>query len=147
MAAVRRLGPADAAVFQSLRLAGLEEAPAAFGASLDDERDLTLAEVADRLVRSRVFGAFDGDDLAGVAAWHRLAGARVQHRGALWGMYVRPDARHAGVGSALLAAVIADARPEVEQVHLKWIQHCLTRDDDLTRLLLNGQRTNKRRHL
>jgi ribosomal protein S18 acetylase RimI-like enzyme len=40
------------------------------------------------------------------------------HRGRLGGMYVRPGYRSAGAATALVEAVLAHARPLVEQVHL-----------------------------
>lgn len=118
MAEIRRLGPTDAAVYQALRLEALERHPEAFGASLADERRKTPEEVADRLARSVVFGAFEEAELAGSAGWYRLAGDKVAHRGALWGVYVRPASRGRGLGRALVEAVLDDARGTVEQMHL-----------------------------
>ena len=40
------------------------------------------------------------------------------HKGLLWGMYVHPDARGAGVARRLVEAVIAHARPHVELIQL-----------------------------
>jgi GNAT superfamily N-acetyltransferase len=67
-----------------------------------------------------VFGHFDGGDLAGMVGVMRDAKAKRRHTATIWGMYVAPPARHAGVGRALLEAAIACARrwPGVEQLHL-----------------------------
>jgi ribosomal protein S18 acetylase RimI-like enzyme len=42
----------------------------------------------------------------------------LRHKGFIWGMYVRPEARGAGVGRALLQAAIAHATGRVEQLKL-----------------------------
>jgi ribosomal protein S18 acetylase RimI-like enzyme len=115
---IRRLAADDAAVYCDIRLEALERHPDAFGASLDDERDMTPDDVADRLARSTVFGAFDDGALVGVAGWYRLSGDKLGHRGALWGMYVRPGARGKGLGAALVRRVLDDARGQVAQLHL-----------------------------
>ncbi len=41
------------------------------------------------------------------------------HKGTLWGMYVRPAARQAGVGRRLVEAVIDHARTRVELIDLR----------------------------
>lgn len=46
---IRLLTPNDAEAFHALRLEGLLEAPAAFGSSFEEERDLPLATIAGRL--------------------------------------------------------------------------------------------------
>ena len=57
-----------------------------------------LAFFAARLAASAVFGAFRGADLVGVAGFFVQPGPKHAHKGMLWGMYVRPQARGAGIG-------------------------------------------------
>ena len=99
----------DAALYQEIRLEALEGHLESFGARLEDESSKALDEVGQRLDRSAVFGVFDGDVLAGVAGWYAMPGAKQAHRGALWGMYVRPGHRHRGIGKMLVDQVIDDA--------------------------------------
>jgi ribosomal protein S18 acetylase RimI-like enzyme len=40
-----------------------------------------------------------------------------RHKGVLFGVYVCPDTRRAGLGEALVSAVIEHARARVEQLH------------------------------
>jgi ribosomal protein S18 acetylase RimI-like enzyme len=115
---IRRLSCDDALAYRALRLESLERHPDAFGASLDDERQMSGDDMIDRLARSTVFGAFDAEGLAGTAGWYRMTGDKLSHRGALWGMYVRPRARRRGLGEALVHHVLDDARGNVEQIHL-----------------------------
>ena len=71
-----------------------------------------LGFFADRLARNAVFGAFQGEALVGVAGFYGLDGPKTRHKGTLWGMYVKPDARGRGVAEALIEGVIVQARRE-----------------------------------
>ena len=120
---VRLLDPADAAAFQALRLAGLQECPSAFASSFAEEAGLPLEQVAERLARregSAVFGAWDGDRLAGILGIHRESMLKLAHKANLWGMYVASSARRSGVGRALVDHALAYAGTElrVRQVNL-----------------------------
>ena len=54
----------------------------------------------------------------GIAGFRIHEGEKERHKGLLWGMYVRPDARKAGVGRQLVEAVIDHARDRVEVMQL-----------------------------
>jgi len=102
---LRRLQPADAALFLAVRLRGLREAPTAFGSSYEEERDRPVAEVAERMTRdtdSFILGAFQQDALIGTLGMHRESALKRRHKLILWGMYVLPEARRAGVGRKLV---------------------------------------------
>jgi len=110
---VRRLTPEDAEAFRALRLAGLEESPAAFGSSPDVESEHDLELIRARLAPGQddaTFGAFGGDALVGVVGLHRPTHTKGLHRGQVWGMYVAPAHRRAGAGRALVEALVAYAR-------------------------------------
>ena len=110
---IRVLLPEDAPAFQTLRLQALSEDPVAFAASFEEERDTPLATVAERLLPLRdraIVGAFDGDRLVGLAAWHRDEMRKLQHQGFIWGVFVAPTHRGHGLARRLLEAVIALAR-------------------------------------
>jgi len=111
------LASKDAAAFRQLRLDGLERHPEAFAASYEEEAALPLAEIARRLAEAPVLGAFVDGRLAGMAGLRIPGPAKKRHKGVLWGVYVCPDVRRAGLGTALVGAVIAQARGRVEQLH------------------------------
>lgn len=115
---VRLLTAADAPLFREIRLEALQRSPEAFGSTLEHERTQSLAQFEDVLARADVFGAFDGNDLAGMAGFRRQAGDKQAHKGLLWGMYVRPPARGTGAAQLLVEAVLRHARERVELVQL-----------------------------
>lgn len=63
-------------------------------------------------------GWTDGSPLLGVAGLRVNSAAKLRHKGVLWGMYVRPDARGTGLAARLVAGIIKQARPLVEEICL-----------------------------
>ena len=93
-AGIRRLAAGDAAKFRHLRLRALREHPEAFTSSHDEDEKLTHAETQPRLQseEQRFWGAFDADQLCGIAGLQREQRARNRHKATLVGMYVAPEA-------------------------------------------------------
>ncbi|HEY8064188.1 MAG TPA: GNAT family N-acetyltransferase [Methylosinus sp.] len=115
---IRRLTPADAAEFHALRQEGFRLNEREFRFAPEDEAHLTTADVAARLTREFVVGAFDGGTLVGVAGLACLSGAKTKHKALLWGMYLRERHRGEGGADALMAALIEQARGACEIVTL-----------------------------
>ena len=106
---IRRLTPADAAGFRRVRLEGFTANPDLFRIAAEEEAGMSVEDFAARLEREYVAGGFVGGELQGIGGLTRFAGARLDHRALLWGMYVRPAARGAGVGDAIVAALLDEA--------------------------------------
>jgi ribosomal protein S18 acetylase RimI-like enzyme len=103
---IRALAPADAAAFQALRLRALQECPAAFASSYEEEVGTPLAKFEARLqprAGSAVFGAFRDSGLCALVGIQRESGAKLAHKSFLWGVYVAPEVRGAGLGTRLVA--------------------------------------------
>jgi RimJ/RimL family protein N-acetyltransferase len=120
---IRRLDPADVTAYRALRLEGLREAPTAFAASHDEEAAFPLSVHEGWLAAPPdrgTLGAFDGEDLVGIATLGRESRARLAHKAHILGMYVRADRRRRGIGAALLARAIALARtsPAIRQINV-----------------------------
>lgn len=116
---IRLLMPRDAEAFRSLRLEGLRTAPAAFGASLAEEAPKPLCWFGERLEQAAVFAAEAPDGrLQGLLGFQRDRMLKRRHIGHVWGLFVRDAARGQGLGTGLLAAVIAHARGRVDVLHL-----------------------------
>ncbi|MBZ9936736.1 GNAT family N-acetyltransferase [Mesorhizobium sp. BR1-1-16] len=112
---LRQLAAADAEAFRELRLAGLANAPTAFGASPAQEAAVPIDTLRARLDASpnAVFGAFVEGRLVGVAGFFRHEGEKHRHRGVLWGVYVDPASRGGGIARRLVEAVIDHASRHV----------------------------------
>ncbi len=115
---LRRLGPEDAASYREIRLEALSESPHAFSSTFESERDRPLDRFAARLADDLVLGAFSGPQLVGVAGFYMQPKPKHRHKGMLWGMYVRPEHRAAGIGRMLVEAIIRHARQRVELLQL-----------------------------
>jgi ribosomal protein S18 acetylase RimI-like enzyme len=117
---LRRLVEADAIAFREIQLEGLRLHPAAFGASFDDENTQSLSFFERRIMENPIFGGYLGDStLVGVAGLIIPSGAKLRHKGILWGMYVRAAARGIGLARALVDAVLDHARGIVDEIKLE----------------------------
>src|SRR3954447_8614466 len=117
---LRRLGAAGGPAYRELRLQGLRDHPEAFGAAWEEESLRPPDWFAERLERHAVFAGSSAGNraLAGVAGLLVPEGAKLRHKGVLWGMFVRPEARGAGLGRELVARVMSHAAEIVEEVRL-----------------------------
>jgi len=97
---VRQLVAADAAAFRALRLLGLEESPEAFGSSYGSEKDRSVESFARSIADGHITGGFAGDRLVAVAGFYVMAQEKAAHRGAVWGVYVHPEARGQGAADS-----------------------------------------------
>ena len=115
----RLLQPEDARAWRALRLHGVAHCPEAFGSSLAEERDQPLSTMAERLRVSPGFAVADSTgDFIGTVGLGFTRSEKLRHKGFIWGMYVLPSARRAGLGRALLEAAIAHATGRVEELRL-----------------------------
>jgi ribosomal protein S18 acetylase RimI-like enzyme len=115
---IRLLAAIDAARFREIRLEGLEQNPEAFGSTFGRESDKPLQWFEERIAQTAIFGAFLADELLGIAGFMAEDGPKHRHKGILWGMFVRMNARNAGLGRRLIEAVISHASERVEQLKL-----------------------------
>jgi RimJ/RimL family protein N-acetyltransferase len=115
---IRRLAPSEGAAYREIRLEALRSSPEAFGSTFEAESVRPLAHFSERVTHCPVFGAFRGEEIVGMAGFLRREGLKDAHKGYLWGMYVQPGARNAGVGRKLAEAVMDYARQNVEIVQL-----------------------------
>lgn len=126
---VRRVGPQDWKVLRELRLSALIDAPAAFESTYEGEQGRPEEQWRQWLTRptgTMVVAWLDGEP-AGLAGGYVEAAGHVE----LVSMWVRPEARGQGVGSALVDEVVQWARErDVPDVRL-WV----TRGNDVAEQL------------
>ncbi len=118
---IRRLTEAsagDAVLYRDIRLEALRTNPEAFGSTFEIEDAQPLTWFSAGLASSTLLGAFRDAQLLAIAGFAIQQGPKKAHKGFIWGMYVRPDARRAGIGRRLIEAILDLARHHVELVQL-----------------------------
>jgi len=119
---IRRLQVEDVEDYRAIRLASLRTEPESFGALYEVEANLPAEIFRERLASGIVLGAYAGGRVVGVAGFRRESSAKEHHKGTVFGVYVQLEARGQGVAAALIAGIIAAARPIVEQLILSVMQ-------------------------
>lgn len=112
MITIRLLDAADAAPFQSLRLAAIRTSPTSFLPTEDEVAAVPVETFAAQIMPTHtqaVFGAFDGETLIGSTGVRRDAHAKVAHKATIWGVYVDAAYRGRGIAQSLLGHAIAHA--------------------------------------
>jgi ribosomal protein S18 acetylase RimI-like enzyme len=123
---IRFLTELDLKAYSALRLHSLQESPASFGSSFEQESKFSPQEFAARIrphgdPANGLFGAFtSSNQLAGTIGFSREIHLKRAHIGSVWGMYVLPEFRGQGIGAALLDEALGHARrlPGLRQVTL-----------------------------
>jgi GNAT superfamily N-acetyltransferase len=115
---IRRVDERDWAHLKSVRLTALAESPSAFGSTLEREQQYDERDWRAWARDVATFLAFHRGAPVGIAAG--VEGDRAGER-KLIAMWVHPDHRGTGVGSALLGAVRAWARDDGAAALTLWV--------------------------
>jgi ribosomal protein S18 acetylase RimI-like enzyme len=113
---VRRLEERDISPFRGLRFRALRESAEAYVGHIREEQELSPGEFGaktfswDETPWRFVYGAFLDGRLTAACGFRRLLPLNLQHKGELWSVYVAPEGRGQGLGKAVVAATIEEAR-------------------------------------
>ena len=113
----------DIECFRTIREEAIFNAPESFGESQSEILNKSWEKYCDHLsdhgVGDFVLGAFL-EQLIGVVGFYRAQLGNLAHKGTLWGLYVKPEYRRAGVAKALVRSVLGsiDKMNEIEYVKL-----------------------------
>ena len=119
---IRPLTAHDIEAFKAIRLLAISDSPSAVWPTADEEAQRTPGEVKARIEQTPVqivFGAFSGVRLIGVAGLRRESLVQVAHKATLWGVFVHPEFRHAGIARQLFTHLREHALGTgILQIHL-----------------------------
>jgi RimJ/RimL family protein N-acetyltransferase len=121
---VRLLTEHDADEFVQLRQEALTREPRAFARAIEDAPAWPPENVGAQLRAVEdgnfVVGAFEGPRMIGQGGFFRHQGAKLRHKGTIWGVYVTAPARGRGAARAMLALMLDRVRQyrDLEQVTL-----------------------------
>ncbi len=116
---IKRIPPSDADLYRELRLEGLKDTPEVFGASYSDESTKASSYYYEVLTNNIVFGAYSNrDTLVGIAGLAIPLKEKLKHKGMLWGMYIKPEARGNGLAKCLISQIIETAKQTTEELLL-----------------------------
>ncbi len=107
---VRQLTPDDVEAFRAIRLEALLDSPEAFGGDHAHESGQPIESFLRQITHSAIFGAFADNALRGVVGLFWDSGAKRQHLGHLYTVYVTPEARGTGLGLPMVEAALAHAQ-------------------------------------
>lgn len=115
---IRRLTVDDLDCLRDIRAEAIQTHPQSFGSPEEDEGGEVMMAAYRHWLGDMMLGAFGCKGLIGVAGFYVPRYRRSQHRGHIFSVYVRENARGKGVGDRLIKELLAHARARVEQVHL-----------------------------
>ncbi|NNF05222.1 MAG: GNAT family N-acetyltransferase [Candidatus Eisenbacteria bacterium] len=122
---LKRLDPSHASDYRTLMLEAFHTSPEAFTSTFEERASEPLSFWQDRLQMSedvpcKIFGAIADHALVGVAGLQFHQRKQTAHKAKLFGMYVKPANRGAGVGRKLVETVLSAAyiKSRIRQVQL-----------------------------
>ena len=116
--AIQRLETGEGDVFRDIRLSAFRFAEDSFASSLAEELAKSTDWFETRVQQDAVFVARDAAGVLGVVGLSARTGSKEAHKGFVYSMFVLPEARGRGVGQALLAALIDEAKARFESIQL-----------------------------
>jgi ribosomal protein S18 acetylase RimI-like enzyme len=113
---IRRLTSNEVELFRQIRTESVQLHPEAFCdcpeemLGYSEQKMHDFADPSDSFPQKFILGAFENDTLLGVVGFFREESVKERHRGYIWSVYTRPEARGKGVSRALMETLIAEAK-------------------------------------
>ena len=122
---IRRRSLDELEDFREIRLEALKQAPEAFGSVYEVDSLKPMSAFAERISNSLIFAAYMEDRIVGMAGLKPETGPKDLHKGFIWGVYVRADARQYGIAAALMQHLLEAGKEIVEQLTLTVVKENL----------------------
>lgn len=107
----RTLTVKDYPAYNTLRRMALDVVPKAFGSTNEEENPHRKNRFESNVTHreSFIMGAFDDEELVGMVGFLKLEKIKLQHKGIIWGMFVKPKMQGRGIGSELMKNTLEKA--------------------------------------
>ena len=107
----RTLTVEDYPAYDALRGMALDAVPEAFGSTNQEENPHRKNRFESNVTHAESFimGAFDEEELVGMVGFLKLEKIKIQHKGIIWGMFVKPEMQGRGIGSELMKNTLEKA--------------------------------------
>jgi len=101
----------DYPAYDALRGMALDVVPEAFGSTNQEENPHRKNRFESNVTHQESFimGAFDEAELVGMVGFMKFGKIKIQHKGMIWGMFVKPEMQGRGVGSELMKKLLEKA--------------------------------------
>lgn len=107
-------GEGEAEAFKALRLHGLKNDPVSFANTYEEMAIRTIDDIVAELRANIVIGVLkEGSELVGVGGIRREAAGKMNHKGMIYGNYVKPEMRGKGIGRRIMLELEKNARETV----------------------------------
>jgi RimJ/RimL family protein N-acetyltransferase len=114
----------DVAAYRALRLEALTLEPVAYTSSAEDFEKESLEAIAARLEPKEfgnfIMGAFNAEQLIGIASFVPETRVKVAHKGNVFGVYLTASERGKGVAKMMMQEVLKRVKtyPKIKQVNI-----------------------------
>lgn len=107
----RVLVDSDFMAWNTIRTEALDASPFAFGRSNEDEMPERENRFKSNINRKDRFilGAFDRNELVGIAGFYRHSPIKTFHKGTVWSVFVKPNWQGRGLGREIMKRTLKQA--------------------------------------
>lgn len=119
---IRQLSSEDAVLYKQIRLEALKLNPEAFASDFETESKKPLGFYEENIKEVRIFGAFNNSEIVGMVGLVIKEGLKLNHKGLIWGVYVKGEYRGRGIAKRLMQTALNCAKEQVELVQLSVVK-------------------------
>ncbi len=115
---IRKLNLEDVEAYKAIRLEALQNAPHAFGSSVEEEKKDPERFFKNRILETPILGLLIEEKLEGIAGYALHKAIKRQHIASIWGIYVRPEFRGRKISKRLIEQILSKLPESIEQIYI-----------------------------